>query len=297
MEKVHDKERFFKYVSPSTALKILERSAVRYSSPLIFNDPFDIQSGLHFPFDINTLPERVLQRVTEIVNSESRPRVDEDDDFGKALILAWKNRGKRELPEFLLRSFLVSLWDRIILYQSECQQLWGSEFLPRLRVFSVSEDHDNLLMWSHYAQNHTGAVFAFKVMAEDDNALRVAQPVIYRPIPPPLFSEEDWIGFILGTKQLEPNDQLFMHYAYYKSDIWAYEKEWRVWLLEPEPRKELFSDYALLQDELETIYLGCKMDPQQKEEITNLVAMNYPGTQVFQARRPVDEYRLYFEKL
>ena len=297
MEKIHDKERFFKYVSPSTALKILERSAVRYSSPLIFNDPFDIQSGLHFPFDINTLPEKVSQRVKEIVNSASRPRVDEDDDFGKALILAWKNRGKHELPEFLLRAFLVSLRDRIVLYQSECQQLWGSEFLPRLRVFSVSEDYDNLLMWSHYAQNHTGAVFAFKVMVEDDNALRVAQPVIYRPIPPPLFSEEDWIGFILGTKQLEPNDQLFMHYAYYKSDIWAYEKEWRVWLLEPEPRKELFSDYALLQGELETIYLGCKVDPQQKEEITNLVAMNYPGTQVFQARRPVDEYRLYFEKL
>lgn len=297
MEQPHDRERFFKYLSAPTAIKVLERSAVRYSSPLIFNDPFDIQSGLHFGFDLEGFPERVLQRIREMVVADSRPQVDEQDDWGKAIIIAWENRAKRDLPEFFLRPLLESLRDRIALYQSQCQELWGSFFLPRLRVLSVTEEHDNLLMWSHYAQSHTGAVFAFRVLLEEDNALRVAQPIIYRPAPPALFSEEEWIGFVLGTKELDPNEQLFLHYAYLKSDVWAYEKEWRVWTLEPQPREELFTDVLLLENELEAVYLGCRMEAETKGIIRNLLALKYPKAQVFQAHRPVEEYHLHFHRI
>ena len=282
---------------PQQRSRYWESSAVRYSSPLIFNDPFDIQSGLHFPFDIDALPQKVLERIRELVAADSRPPVDEDDPWGKAIILAWENRHRRAPPESFLLALLASLRDRIILYQSQCQHLWSAVFLPRLRVFSVSENHDNLLMWSHYAQNHTGAVFAFRVLLEQDNALRVAQPVIYRSEPPALFSEDEWIGFILGTKPLDPNEQLFMHYARMKSDHWAYEKEWRVWMLEPDHRQQLFSHYLLLPEELEAVYLGCRMDAVQRAAVTDLLAQKYPTTQILQARRPVDQYRLHFDRL
>src|SRR5947209_3099155 len=155
------KDRFFKYVSASTAIKILERSTVRYSSPLIFNDPFDVQSGLHFPFDITALHEKALGRIRSLATAETRPEVDETDDWGKSIIVMWENRHKKGIPESFLRSMLAPLKDRIVLYQKQCQYLWRIEFLPRLRVFSVTEDPENILMWSHYANNHTGAVFAF----------------------------------------------------------------------------------------------------------------------------------------
>jgi hypothetical protein len=297
MDRPPDRERFFKYVSASTAIKVLERSAVRYSSPLIFNDPFDIQSGLHFPFDIGSFPQRVIQRIRDIVTASTRPEVDEEDDWGKAIILMWENKGKREMPEFFLRRLVESFGDRIALYQAQCQQLWGVDFLPRLRVFSVTEEPDNLLMWSHYTQNHTGAVFAFRVLVKEDSALGVAKPVIYRSAPPPLFSEEEWIGFILGTRPLDPNEQLFLHYAYIKSDIWAYEKEWRVWLVEPQPQQELFTDYQLLREEVEAVYLGCKMDSKDKEAIKTLLSARYPQAQIFQGCKPVSEYRLHFDKV
>lgn len=296
MNRIHNRDRFFKYVSVSTALAVLERSAVRYSSPLIFNDPFDIQSGLHFPFDIDVLHEKVMQRMKELVTADQRPQVDEEDDWGKAIIIAWENRARRDLPEFFLRPLLQDLCDRIADYQSQCQHLWGSIFLPRLRVFSVSEDPDNVIMWSHYAQNHAGAVFAFKVLIEEDNALRAAEPVIYRNEPPVFFSEQEWIGFILGAKPLDPKP-FFLEYAYVKSDHWAYEKEWWVWTLEARVGQELFTDYELLPEELEAVYLGCKMEADQKAAITRLITQKYPGTQIFQARRPVEEYRLHFDQL
>jgi hypothetical protein len=59
----HDRDHFFKYTSATTAVKILESSAVRYSSPILFNDPFDVQSGLHFDFDIDLLPDKLLDRI------------------------------------------------------------------------------------------------------------------------------------------------------------------------------------------------------------------------------------------
>jgi hypothetical protein len=105
-------------------LAVLKRSAVRCSSPLIFNDPFDIRSGLHFPFDINILPEKILQRMQELVSGEVRPLVDEEDVLGKAIILAWENRHRGDLPEFFLRPLLVELCDRLALYQSQLQHLF-----------------------------------------------------------------------------------------------------------------------------------------------------------------------------
>lgn len=42
----HDRSRFYKYVSAETAKIVLETKQVRYSSPLVFNDPFDVQTGL-----------------------------------------------------------------------------------------------------------------------------------------------------------------------------------------------------------------------------------------------------------
>lgn len=55
---------FFKYAPPETAIAVLKTKTIRYSSPLRFNDPFDVQSGLHFDFDLGTFQEKVLDRIT-----------------------------------------------------------------------------------------------------------------------------------------------------------------------------------------------------------------------------------------
>jgi Protein of unknown function (DUF2971) len=190
---------------------------------------------------------------------------------------------------------LNSLRDGLLFYQAQCQELWN-EFLPRIRVFSVTEDPDNILMWSHYAQNHTGVVFAFRIVVKEDNALRVAMPVIYQKDPPALLSEEDWVDFMLGTRAIDPNEQLFRSYANMKSDIWAYEKEWRVWLLEPELRTDLFSDFELIPAEVEAIYFGCKIDSKDKDILRGVLSTKYPQAKLFQMRKPASEYRVYFDE-
>ncbi len=38
----NDRKSFFKYMSPGTAKTVLENSTLRWSSPILFNDPFDV---------------------------------------------------------------------------------------------------------------------------------------------------------------------------------------------------------------------------------------------------------------
>ena len=193
----HTKERFFKYTSASTALKILETSAVRYSSPLLFNDPFDVQSGLHFGFEINSLPEKVFQRIEELVASDTRPVPQEGSLLGEAITIMWENKSTHGFPRKdilnLVHPHLVGLKDQIIQWQSEYQNVWWNDFLPRLHVFSVAEDSDNLLMWSHYGDYHAGVVFSFRVLPQEDNPLCIASPVVYRNTPPSFFTEQQWL--------------------------------------------------------------------------------------------------------
>lgn len=293
----HNRDYFYKYTSATTAVKILESRAVRYSSPILFNDPFDVQSGLHFDFDIDLLPDRILDRIENLVAPNTRPNVSDADPFGRTILAMWEKKAThgfpRERMRTLLRPELVLLKERTAELQAQYQAKWWDDFLPRLRVFSVSEDKSNLLMWAHYAKDHTGVVFEFRVLAERDNPLCVAKPVQYCRNPPPFFTEEQLIDGIFSTSPIEP-DVALLQYATIKSDIWAYEKEWRVWDLESEARDQLYTDYPLYPNEIGGIYFGCRIDPDMKTAIMHLLS-SYPNASAFQARKARDTYGLDFD--
>ncbi|MCX5734579.1 MAG: DUF2971 domain-containing protein [candidate division NC10 bacterium] len=295
----HDRERFFKYTSATTAIKILQVGAVRYSSPLIFNDPFDVQAGLHFDFAIGSLPDKLFKRIEDLVASSTRPNLSVDDPWGQAVLFMWDRRITQGFPRERLWEAcelpLKELKDKIIHFQVKYQHKW-KEFLPRLRVFSVCEERDNLLMWSHYGKSHTGVVFEFLVLPDEDNPLCVAEPVVYRSAPPPFFTEQQWLDDILGVRDLDVDD-LYFRYARVKSDVWSYEKEWRVWDLLPHRQDSFFSDYRLRPNEVGSVYLGCNMDPKLKESFVTLLSANYPKSRIFQARRGTDQFRLYFDAI
>ena len=295
----HHQARFYKYTSADTAKKILHNGTVRYSSPLIFNDPFDIQSGLHFDFDIHSLPDKIFQRMEDLVRSSESINGDNDDPWIQAIKLMREKYAThgfaREEMWRLLAPSLKRLKETVIETQVKYIERW-KEFLPKLRVFSVSEDGDNLLMWSHYSKDHTGVVFKFNVLPDRDNALCVAQKVNYQPSPPVFFTESEWVESMLGLKPLD-TEGLYWRYAYIKSDKWAYEKEWRVWDLLPDRMEELYSDYPLIPEEIAAVYLGCRIPESDKKEIVSLISEKYPRATLFQASKSKSEFRLDFNEI
>jgi hypothetical protein len=260
--KKHDRSYFYKYTSAHTAKLILRKKTLRYSSPILFNDPFDIQTELLFDFDIDNLPKLVMNEIEKIVLYRKKVELDERHEWSRVIALLKEKVEAHGYYRDEVRALIVTFLNMLAQLLEETRKkynaIWRNHFLPRLRVFSVSEINDSILMWSHYAEYHTGAVFKLNVLPDLDNPLCVARPVIYKPKPPTFFTVNDWLDEFVGVKLIDP-EKLYWEYAYIKSDIWSYEREWRVWDLLPEMEPEMYSDYPICPEEIETIYFGCKI--------------------------------------
>jgi hypothetical protein len=138
-------------------------------------------------------------------------------------------------------------------------------------VMSLSEVPDNLLMWSHYAANHTGFVLGFdsrhpyfnERKAESDE-LRHLRRVEYRDSRPsgPM-TGFDGVAVLLV-----------------KSQHWAYEREWRIFrpLVDAEVVKQA-TPYPICLFRypcaaVEEIILGANIRPSAKEVLAAAVASN-----------------------
>jgi hypothetical protein len=295
----HNEKHFYKYVSIETAKIILNTRKFRYSSPLLFNDPFDVQTELMFNFDINNFHNEIIDEMTRLASLDGIIPFEEDTDLKKAIVLLNKHIQKEGKVNALMKYGLVAIIKDISQVLEETRlnynYMW-KEFLKALRVFSMSTKYDSILMWSHYANNHTGVVFKLKVLPEEDNLICVAEPVIYKSKPLKFFSKDQLIKDILGIQKLEYN-KMYRQYAKIKYDLWSYENEWRVWTFEWDHKNELFSDYKLFPNELETVYFGCNIDDDDLNEIKKLSISVNPKVSFKKATRIAGEYMLGFDEI
>ena len=84
---------------------------------------------------------------------------------------------------------------------------------PKLPMFCMSTTQKNVLLWSHYARNHTGVCLQFDAYSPN---LIEAQPVKYRTTRPEVNP------LVTVPEQIMENTVLV------KAKDWAYEEEWRV---------------------------------------------------------------------
>lgn len=293
------KRAFYKYVTPETAIAILKSRRVRHSSPLLFNDPFDIQSGLHFDFDLSTLHAKVFDRLGELAATREEPPVDREDVWGKVVLAArsyYADYGfPRERWSEMTAPLFRSLVDIIADTQQRYRAHWRNKLLPSIRVFCVTEERDNLLMWAHYAKDHTGAVMELWSLPEDDNPLSVATPVVYRASPPPFFTEGEWLDDLMAVKKLDMS-ALYRRYALVKSDHWAYEKEWRVWY-PLASATEMYDTSQLRENELRSIYFGCRAADSFMDEARELLRSSFPSARSFRAVKSEVAYELSYDEI
>lgn len=294
------KRAFFKYAAPDTALAVLRNKAVRYSSPLKFNDPFDVQSGLHFNFNIDTLHSKVLDRIEQLATSNETPCVDREDPWGKIVLLVREKYPTHGFPRHHLETMTAPLFAQLVSdirgTQQKYQECWWTTLLPGIRVFCVSEERDNLLMWSHYAKDHTGVVFEFLSLPDEDNPLSVAQPVIYADQPATFFTEDEWVDEILAIRRLSERE-LYKRYAYVKSRHWQYEREWRVWYPLASTPEALYSDCPIRPSEFASIYIGCRADPLFADKVVSLARAAFPNTKLYRAHKSSTTYALEYTEV
>jgi len=238
-------KKVYKYKSPGKYLfDILKNNYLYFSLPQEFNDPFDC---------------RIV--------------VDHDGDLQDWLGWAKSLDKPSDIKQEVIRQIKSNNFE-----PSQISRPPSNENNQQV-IHCFSEIHDNLLMWSHYTNNHKGVCIGYEVNKEfnspciyfDDNEVKPFHPsikngavplipVTYKksmPKPVDFFNkkEEDIIRFLVT-----------------KSNEWEYEKEWRA--LYPTDKIQN-QKITIRKDLIKEIYLGAKIEKGTRDKILEIVSEEY----------------------
>jgi hypothetical protein len=290
---------FFKYTSINTAKAILTNQSFRFSSPLTFNDPFDIQTQIYTEFDADDLKGIVLSRIKEYVCGK---KIIPDSKYNREnyFLVLKKSLNFSEENFNKIKEDLIILVDPVLIKIKNNVNYNNSAWLKgmkRSRVFCVTEDKGNLLMWAHYAQDHKGLVFEIENIHGSNNILSNIKKVSYGEKPISYFTLEELFDWVFFLEDPDFEKMLFHTYACYKSNHWDYEKEWRVlYDTQSLDQPALHFDRRFDSIQLKSISFGCNSRIEDILEIGRMAKLVNPKVELYKAKKKDREFALFFEK-
>lgn len=208
-------------------VKSLKNNYVWLSKPKDFNDPYDCAGC----FDMEKTLENLLREKQH------------NGDNSKIL-----NRHKNlsNTTQKILESSQVKL-------KNALQQ--------KVKISCFSETYNNILMWSHYAQSHTGFCIEYNISnLELTNSFKKNLfPVFYTPKP------IDMSKAILSEQKEIFENILIIN----KSEDWKYEKEWRYITSSEDDSK------FIMPVKPKAIYLGTKISEENKNIMLKIANNEY----------------------
>lgn len=129
-------------------------------------------------------------------------------------------------------------------------------------VGCLSENHDNVLMWSHYGESHTGFCIEYdfnRISLKDEKLLIF--PVFYSEKRPPI----PWnIAISKTDDEMKRSEYDFILSMLTKASAWSYEKEWRI-LSSIEYQSEMVSLPIV-----SCVYIGANCAQENKDKILEI---------------------------
>ena len=298
--RAHDRSHFFKYASYETALKVLRSKSFLWSSPIKFNDPFDSQIGFVLDSNQNEFAKAYAASIERVIFSDIGPSVRPESPLGKEILHLRSIRGRLhgEKLRLMLHEWGINAAANLDGSMDQ-RNVAIQEVLCDSRVLCVSELHDNVVMWSHYAEEHRGVVFKLRCIDEIDNKLLAARKVSYSDAFPPFPSDDEYTKHLTGEQPID-FAPLSWELAFTKHTDWSYEKEWRVQKHVQdlqEPRGDGFTIYPENPRVFEAVYLGCRMEDQKVTEIVETVRQNLPATKILRGKKSTTAFKLSFAEI
>jgi hypothetical protein len=245
-------ESLYRYDTAESAAKILRDGTLMFSSRRRFNDPFDCRVRPTF--------------------AGSRE--------GLALYLA-KRREPKASPD-RLRSMVREVIDRIT--PEACDEVfkrWETNILDNSGIICLSEIRDDILMWSHYAEQHKGVCLEFRFEATA-SLFDLPLPVDYRQHYPEFDFAEQFSKVSTLAAERKAMREFGRMVFLTKSCHWNYEKEWRVirMALDEQPK---FGSSTFPPQLLTGLILGCGMREDERRALIELASAHEPRLRIFEA--------------
>jgi hypothetical protein len=295
----HDRQFFYKYVKADIAKIILVTRKLRWSSPLLFNDPFDITQELRLNFDEAELNAALAEELALLIEKGDAPPVPNHPALAALLRapIVWNRNNPDVLKKIAaeLRDEPIGLTAGQIESFSALKEVWR-DIVTGMRILCASELNDVTSMWLHYTDQYRGAVLEFECVDEIGSPFLVARPVIYQDSLPEIAEKQAWVRCMLGLSDKTITD-LFTEYQYIKTMAWSYEKEWRVISFALPGESEMFADYLFHPRELSAIYLGERCAEQDLSDILSLLTHGLEHVSAYRAFLNGAQPKFMFRKI
>jgi len=210
----------YKYVDLDTCEKILSNRSFKFSSPLAFNDPFEFNDHLiDFTYNKSDL-KKLIDRTKESMNNAHRRKL-----LNETL----------KTPTKVLKAYT---------------QAFNKE-KESCGVCCFSKAFDKTLMWSHYADKHTGVclVFSINPLGNDNDFMMLSVRYTHEIKPINYFRDQDIVLF---------------NWIFTKSHVWSYEEEVRLYLN--------FNGFVRFEKPcLKEIHFGVKTPEEKIRKIKQLI--------------------------
>jgi hypothetical protein len=245
---------------------IFRDNKLHFRNPNKFNDPFDCRALLTSERDLS---EEEYAKFLMTCERDSKRR---------ELTCGEKESCKRDAREQFGNTDKKRLMSRINDIIKEELPKSISEF----RVLCLSENYNDILMWSHYADGHGGLVLQFdrEALSKNFRLFKVCYPPdkSYPSIKD--FNERGGTHVFLITKASQ----------------WIYEKEWRI-LMHIEKGDNREGDgkvYKIEKGLITGIILGCAMQPPKEEKIRRWIHeyQSQPITSIYKAIKDEGFYNI-----
>ncbi|MDN5061334.1 DUF2971 domain-containing protein [Aliarcobacter butzleri] len=208
-------------------INIIKNSSLYFSQVKNFNDPFDLRLDFKQSY---TKQERLSH-----IKYLSKENGSDPNHYKK---LKKKARDPKEFNKIKEESFY--------------------KVFNNISILSLSSDPKNILMWSHYAHNHTGLVFEFTEKFNSSRFLQI-QKVKYK-------NDYSLLDLTKNTNFIkkEIGELLLTKYS-----DWQYEQEYRILNINDDPGEKSFNKL-----ELTSIIFGLETANENIEMIKKLCAEN-----------------------
>lgn len=280
-------QNYFKYCSADLAILSLEVGRLSWSSPVLFNDPFDNQMNMLLEEDRESMVDDFLSRLEGAVKGEVTLDYNLGTDSQPVQMLQLIKDDYPDQYQNILTSVRASISESLNGIDEKFSTLTG----PILRAFALlsilclSKIKDSLLMWSHYADNHRGVVLEFKASSKE-SIFNQAKKVIY---------SKSFAKFNFKEMRDDSNS-VIDKYVLTKNIDWNYEEEWRISipLTDYKVPRELRSFDS---NDLAALYLGCRISDSNKTTIVSLRNRFFPHAKIYQAEKSLEGFSLIFKEV
>lgn len=253
----------YKYLDCSEgSLKTISEGSIKFTLLTDFNDPFEastvpdpIQSDLSFESHKETvfnmpikelIEQSGLHELFEKIFEHAPPNISRSQFESQKL--------KDVLPEEAWQQVIAKSSPRVQSpLESSRQQNAQNEISKMFGVLCLSSDPESHLMWSHYANKHTGFCVGYDSSNSWFDLFSECHQMANKQMPAD-FPSRDFIGSIRKVRYkkerysfpAELNLETDFEQFFWKAENWEYEKEFRLLLplklAEPMPHEQSISD-------------------------------------------------------